>query len=168
MTHENRVKPWRVAHTKSRREKALAAYLAKTNIGYYLPMMKKRQASQNRIRYSLMPIFSGYVFFKGDDLDRQRALQSNHIARVITVADQKGLAAELNSVQTILNHTDLVFPYEFITKGQMVRVKKGPMKDVEGVVIQKNRNLRLVVSVNSIMQAISVEIDADDVTPITD
>lgn len=168
LTSSDRQKPWRVAYTKSRKEKALATYLTKAGIGYYLPMMKKRQSSQKRTRYSFVPVFSGYVFFRGDDLDRYRALRSNHIARVIPVKDQLQLVEELGSVQKVLMHTDFVFPYEFISKGQTVRVKKGPLKDVEGVVVQKNRNYRLVVSVNSIMQAISVEIDADDVAPVTD
>ncbi|MDY6825154.1 MAG: transcription termination/antitermination NusG family protein [Thermodesulfobacteriota bacterium] len=161
-------KPWRVAHTKSRREKALAGYMAKAGIGYYLPMMKKRQTVQKRVRYSLMPVFSGYLFFRGGDGDRHKAMRSNHIARVIPVRDQQRLIQDLENVQKVLLQTDRVYPFDFITEGQAVRVKKGPMKDVEGVVIKKNRNYRLVVSVNSIMQAISVEIDADDVAPMTD
>ena len=51
-------KPWRVAYTKSRREKALANHLSQVGIGYYLPMVKTRQSNQARIRFSLMPIFS--------------------------------------------------------------------------------------------------------------
>ena len=46
-------KLWRVAHTKSRREKALAHYLALSGIGYYLPMFSKQLTN-----YSLCLIFT--------------------------------------------------------------------------------------------------------------
>jgi len=159
-------KPWRVAHTKSRREKALANYLSQAGIGYYLPMVKKRQANQARIRFSLMPIFSSYLFFRADDFDRHRALRSNHIAKVLDVRDQAGLIFELLQVEKAIAKGLAVYPYDFIKEGQLVRVIKGPMKNLEGFLIRKNRNCRLVISVNSIMQSISVEIDADHVAPI--
>ena len=71
-------KPWRAAHTKSRREKALAHYLAGAGISYYLPMYLHRQTNKNMFRTSLMPIFPGYLFFKADDMDRHTALRSNY------------------------------------------------------------------------------------------
>jgi transcription antitermination factor NusG len=166
LTSNQNQKPWRVAHTKSRQEKSLAGYLAKENIGYYLPLVKKRQASPKRDRFSLMPLFSGYLFFKADEFDRYKALRSNHIARVLDVGDEKRLVHELTQIQRIFVLGKAVFPYDFIQEGRMVRIKKGPMKDIEGIIIQKHNNCRLVLSVNSIMQSVSVEIDADNVEPI--
>ena len=159
--------PWRVAHTKSRREKALAHYLAKSGIGYYLPMFSRQQSNSKRIRFSLIPAFNGYLFFKADDFDRHKALRSNYIARVIDVVDEKKLIDELNQIKKVLSGVTPVYPYDFISEGQRVRVKKGPLKDVEGLIIRKDRNCRLVLSIESIMQSISVSIDADLVEPIT-
>ena len=166
LTDNQNGKPWRVAHTKSRREKALAQYLAQADISYYLPMFNKRQASQARTRFSLMPVFSSYLFFKADDFERHQALRSNHIARIIDVGDQKRLIFDLLQVQKALKKGSAIYPYDFIGEGQLVRVIKGPMKDLEGVIIRKSRNCRLVISVKSIMQSISIEIDADHVAPI--
>ncbi|MBA2881491.1 hypothetical protein HNR65_001818 [Desulfosalsimonas propionicica] len=59
---------------KIRREKALAGYLADRGIGYFLPMVRRRQSSAKRERYSLLPLFSGYLFFKADDPGRYRVL----------------------------------------------------------------------------------------------
>lgn len=159
-------KPWRVAHTKSRREKTLANYLAKENIGYYLPLVQKRQAGVKRSRFSLMPLFNGYLFFMADDFDRHKALRSNHIARVIDVGDEKRLLHELDQIQKVLLHGIPVFPYDFLQEGRKVRIKHGPMKDIEGIIIRKNHDCRLVLSVNCIMQSVSVEIDADLVEAI--
>ena len=59
-----------------------------------------------------------------------------------------------------------VYPYDFIAEGRWVRVKSGPLKDVVGRVERKDRNYRLVLSVEIIMQSIAVTIDADQVEPV--
>ena len=158
-------KLWRVAHTKSRREKALAHYLALSGIGYYLPMFSKQQSSDKRIRYSLIPVFNGYLFFRADDFERHKAMRSNHIANIIDVGDELKLMKELSQIQKTLSGNTKVYPYDFIRKGQRVHVKKGPLKGVEGIIVRKDNNYRLVISVESIMQSISVSIDAELVEP---
>lgn len=158
-------KPWRVAHTKSRREKALAHYLAGAGIGYYLPMFIRQQSSSMRARSSLLPVFSGYLFFRADDFERHQAMRSSHIAHIIDVGDEKKLIKELSQIEKALSGDAKVFPYDFISQGQWVRVIKGPLKGVEGRIERKDRNYRLILSVESIMQSISVSIEADLVEP---
>jgi len=160
-------KPWHVAHTKNRREKALAHYLARAGIGYYLPMVSRQQSSDKRVRYSLIPVFNGYLFFKADDFERHKAMRSNHIARIIDVGDEIKLVQELSQIEKALSGDTKVYPYDFISEGQWGRVKSGPLKGVEGRVIRKDSNCRLVLSVESIMQSISVSIEADQVEPFT-
>ena len=158
--------PWRVAHVKSRREKALANYLADAGISYFLPMYKRRQSSTKRVRFSLMPLFSGYVFFRGDDFERHQALRSNQIARIIDVPAPEQFVRELSNIQQAISHKASVYPYDYVAEGQTVRVKKGPLKDVEGIIIRKDRHCRLVLSVSTIMQSMAVTIDAEMVESI--
>ncbi len=157
---------WRVAHVKSRREKALAHYLAKENIGYYLPMFQKKQANNRRQRFSLVPVFPGYLFFRANESQRYRAVCSNHIARIIDVYDIRQFLDELSQIRQTLSAGVPVYPYDFLNEGQQVRVKSGPLKDLEGIVVRKTNACRLVLSVTSIMQSVAVEIDADQVEPI--
>jgi transcription antitermination factor NusG len=159
-------KRWRVAHTKSRREKTLAHYLAGAGIGYYLPMICRQQKSKNRVRSSFVPIFSGYLFLLADDSGRHYALRSNHIARIIDVGDEVKLIRELTQIEKVLSKDVHAYPYHFINVGKWVRVKSGPLKDVVGRVERKDRNYRLVLSVEIIMQSIAVTIDADQVEPV--
>ena len=135
-------KSWRVAHTKSRREKALAHYMARAGIGYYLPMFIKQQSNDKRVRSSLIPVFNGYLFFQADDFDCHKAMRSNHIARIINVGDEIKLIHELSQIEKALSGNTKVYPYDFIHKGQWVRVKKGPLKGVEGRIVRKDNNCR--------------------------
>jgi transcription antitermination factor NusG len=159
-------KTWRVAHCKSRREKALANFLVGEKIGYYLPMVLQPQASKKRVRLSLIPLFRGYLFFKSSDLERYRAMCSNHIARIIDIQDHKRLITELKKISQVLGQKVPVYPFDFVQTGQWVRIKKGPFKDLEGIVVQKKDTFRLVLSVTCIMQSISIEIDAEMIEPL--
>lgn len=163
---------WRVAHVKSRREKALAHYLKEAGIGYFLPMHLRPQASRKRARFSLMPLFSGYLFFRADDRERHAALRSNHVARVIDVHDEARLLDELVQIQRALaaNPEDglQVHPYDMVAEGQYVQVVCGPFAGVKGRVVRKDNRFRLALSVQAIGQAILVSIDADHVLPLPD
>ena len=159
-------KVWRIAKVKSRREKSLARFLAGQGIGYYLPMLSRPQSSQKRIRLSLLPVFSGYLFFMASDQERHIAFRSNHIARVIEVQDQSRLIRELRQIRQVLSLDTQVYPYHFISKGQQVRMVRGPLKGLEGIVVKKASRYRLVLSVSELMQSVLVEIDSEQVEPV--
>jgi transcription antitermination factor NusG len=54
-------------------------------------------------------------------------------------------------------------PYPYISVGQRVRVRSGALKDVEGVLVRKKDSSRLVISVDSIMRSVILEVDITDV-----
>ena len=63
-----------------------------------------------------------------------------------------------------LVESDLAFdPCPLIREGMMVEVAHGPLKGVVGRLTRKNEKARLVLSVDLIGQAVSVEVDAADV-----
>ncbi len=157
---------WRVAKTKSRREKALADFLAERGIGYYLPMVKKRQPGSKRVRYSLVPVFSGYLFFKSNDLERYQAFRSNHTACVIDVMDEAQLLRDLDQVHRAISLDAPVYPYDFVRTGEQVVVKSGPFKGVQGVVHRKGKNYRLVLNINCLSQSLALDIEAHCVEPV--
>ena len=71
---------WWVAHTKSRNEKALAWQMQKKNISYFLPMTEKVYRKSRRVFRSMLPLFSGYIFFCGSEADRLEVLKTNRVA----------------------------------------------------------------------------------------
>ncbi|MCF8106453.1 MAG: hypothetical protein K9K64_13305 [Desulfohalobiaceae bacterium] len=156
---------WRIAHTKSRREKMLASFLIRQGIGYYVPMLKRRQPGQKRVRYSLVPVFPGYVFFKGDAGKRYQAMCSHQIARVIEVTDQSRLLQELRQIKMVIDAEVNVYPHHYLEKGQEVRVASGPFKDLQGIIERKKGDCRLVLKVTSLFQAVAVDVSIDMVEP---
>jgi hypothetical protein len=94
---------WRVAHTKSRNEKALAWQMQKKGISYFLPMAKKVYRRKGRAFRSLLPLFTGYVFFCCDEDGRVEVLRTNRVANIIEVPDQSELVAELGPIQLAID-----------------------------------------------------------------
>jgi len=156
---------WWVAHTKSRNEKALAHDLVAKNIRYFLPMTWKVQRRSHRTLRSLLPLFSGYLFFCGQETERVELLRTNRVANVIIVKDQEKLLKELIQFEQALRAGAPLTPYKFIKAGQRCRVIAGPLLGLEGIVIQIKNVARLLLQIDMLGQAASVEIDIDLIEP---
>ena len=157
---------WWVAHVKSRREKALAAQLAAADVGYFLPLAKRVTSRRGRKCRAIVPLFPGYLFFAGDSDDRYRVLATNHVARVLDVADQEELVNELSQLRLVLGKELHVDPYPFAMPGRRVRVVGGPLMGLEGTVLRRKGRERLVLRVSFIRQSAMLQIDGFQVEPI--
>jgi transcriptional antiterminator RfaH len=152
---------WWVAHTKSRNEKALAHDLISRNMCYFLPMnWKVRRKSRRTIR-SLLPLFSGYLFFCGSENERTELWRTDRVANLIEVKDQQKLLKELLQIEQALRAGAPLIPHKYIEKGQKCRVMAGPLLGLQGIVVKTKGATRLVLQVDMLGQAASVEIDID-------
>lgn len=152
---------WWVAHTKSRNEKSLAWFLQKWQVPYFLPLRENVTSSRGKKYKTLLPLFSGYVFFNGDEEIRYRALTSNRIAQVIQVIDQQALITELSQIHRAVSSGLPMDPHPYLKNGVLCRVKAGPLMGMEGIVIEKKGKMRILLKVEILGQAAAVEIDAD-------
>ncbi len=157
---------WWVAQTRSRNEKALAWQLAQKNIQYFLPMTWKVHSSRGRKLRSLIPLFGGYLFFCGGEDDRIEALKTNRIANIIEVICQDRFVQELLPIERALKLGKPLTPHEFLKSGQRCRVKAGPLMGTEGFVVTTAKNTRLILQVEMLGHAASMEIDMDMVEAI--
>ena len=152
---------WWVVHTRSRNEKALAHDLMRKNISYFLPMSwKVRRRSRRTIR-SFLPLFSGYLFFCGQENQRVELLRTNRVANLIEVNDQQRLLDELVQIDQALRAGAPLTPHKYIKAGQRCRVIAGPLIGLEGVAVKTKNAMRLVLQIDMLGQAASVEIDID-------
>jgi transcription antitermination factor NusG len=152
---------WWVAHTKSRNEKALAHDLISRNISYFLPMSWKVRRKSRRTIRSLLPLFSGYLFFCGDENERTELWRTDRVANLIEVKDQQKLLRELVQIEQALRAGAPLIPDKYAKAGQKCRVMAGPLLGLQGIVVKTKGAMRLVLQVDMLGQAASVEIDID-------
>jgi transcriptional antiterminator RfaH len=152
---------WWVAHTKSRNEKALAWQLKNKHISYFLPMSWKVSQNKGRKIRSLLPLFSGYMFFCGNEDDRLEVLKTNRVANLIEVKNQERMIKDLTPIEIAIKCDEILRPESSIKQGQKCRVLAGPLMGTEGIVIQTQQKYRLILQVEMLGQATSVDIDAE-------
>ena len=159
---------WWVVHTKSRNEKSLAHDLASRQVSYFLPMVWKVRRIRGRTLRSLLPIFGGYLFFCGQEKQRIEVLQTNRIANLIEVNGQQRLIEELSQIERALFAGANLAPHKYIKKGQRCRVIGGALTGLVGVVVNTSNETRLVLQIDMLGQAASVEISTDMIEAIED
>ena len=150
---------WWVAHTRARHEKALAFDLLGWEVPFFLPMVEKTIDIRGRRFRSMLPLFPGYLFFGGNDDTRYFALTTSHVANVLPVPDQERLVHELVHIESALVARAKLDPFPYLKKGCLCRVRAGPLRGAEGIVVRRRGTMRLVLQIEMLGQAVATEID---------
>jgi transcriptional antiterminator RfaH len=126
-------------------------------IGFYSPLVERRNKSPaGRVRKSYLPLFPGYVFMRGEEEVRHRALTTNCISKTLTVTDGEALSADLRQIRRLILSNVPLTPEARIQPGTPVRVRGGPLAGVEGIVVRRQNKERLLVAVRFLQQGASL------------
>jgi transcriptional antiterminator RfaH len=150
---------WLALYTKARQEKSLARELLKQRIPFYLPLIKKTNVSRNRKRVSLSPLFGGYMFVYGAEEERVRCLMTNRISRVLVVEQPEQFVFDLQQFRRLIAANAPLTIESRLAPGRLVRVRQGAFAGVEGTVLKRRGETRLLVAIKFLQQGASVEID---------
>jgi len=154
---------WVAFYTLSRREKDLARRLGALEIPFYAPLVSRRLPSAGgRVRTSWVPLFPGYVFSLVDDDQRRAALATNAVSRWLSVPDQRMLEDDLRSIKRLIDTDMPLTPEARLEPGHPVRVRSGPLRGMEGTVVCRRGERRLVVAVRFLNQGASIELEDVD------
>ena len=150
---------WFALYTKARQEKSLAREMHKQCIPFYLPLVKKTSISRGRKRVSLAPLFGGYVFLFAADEERVRCLATNRISRVLPVEQPEQLVFDLRQFRQLIAASAPLTIEARLAPGRRVRVRQGAFAGLEGTVLKRRGETRLLVAINFLQKGASVEID---------
>jgi transcription antitermination factor NusG len=157
---------WRVLHTRSRQEKAVAEALEAAGVEHYLPLVRRVRRYARSKRVVEAPLFPGYVFLHGTREDAFLVAGAGRVANIIDAPDQAALARELRHLRHALEVAGDLDPFPYLKEGRPVRVRSGPFKGVEGLVERYHPARRLVLRIQTLGQAASVEIDPGLLEPL--
>jgi transcriptional antiterminator NusG len=163
---ESRAEQWFAVWTRSRHEQVVREQLERKRIDAFLPTITRWSRWKDRKKKVDWPLFPGYCFarFNGDD-----TLPILKCTGVVSIVSFEGKPAaipeyELDSIRVLVTSELQFDPCPMIHEGMMVEVVHGPLKGVVGRLMRKDApKARLVLSVDLIGQAVSVEVDAADV-----
>jgi transcription antitermination factor NusG len=127
--------------------------------------MEKRIRRSGRTFVSYLPLFSGYVFFRGGRDEKLRALKSNVVVNVLEPSDQAEISAELKQLHQLQLTEGRLVPHPYVAPGDTVLITEGAFQGYRGVVLKEKGVARLIVSVSFIRQSVALEIDREFIRP---
>jgi transcriptional antiterminator RfaH len=155
-----------VVYTKSRQEKALARHLVTHHVPFYLPLVKQKRQTRGRRVTSQLPLFTGYLFMHCSAEERVTALTSNRISQILDVEDQATLLRDLQQVKRLIGADAPLTIEQRLEAGRKVRVKSGALAGLEGTIVARRSDSRLLIAVNYLNQGVSIQIEDFMVEPI--
>ncbi len=155
---------WFAAYTSSRHEKCVALHFDQRRIETFLPLYTTRNRWKNGCaREIALPLFPNYVFVRIDPRQRVRVLE---VPGVLALVGSGRVLAPLPDFEIETLRCGLrqrkIEPHPYLVLGERVRIKAGAMLGLEGVLVRKKNNLRVVIALDAILQSVAVEVDADD------
>jgi transcriptional antiterminator RfaH len=158
---------WWALYTKSRHEKKLMRRLLAMETAFYCPMVPRRcQSHSGRVLVSYVPLLSGYVFLFGNHDRRHAALTTNCVSQSLQVTDVPQFVHDLNQIRQLIETGAPLAPEDRLQRGTAVRVRNGPFSGIDGVVVKRHSQSRLVVFLNFLQQGVSVLLDDYQCEPI--
>ncbi|HEV3075627.1 MAG TPA: transcription termination/antitermination NusG family protein [Thermoanaerobaculia bacterium] len=163
--------PWRVAHVRSRQEKELARLLLRLNVPFYLPLAEKQVRRAGRRFVSFLPLFPGYLFFRGARGPLGLPAESgaprwdDRLVSTLEVPDQPRLDAELRVLWRLQQSGAAFEDFPYLAPGDAVAVIDGPFQGLRGTVLREKGRTRLVVSVSFLRQSVAAEFEREALAP---
>ena len=160
--------PWYGIRTKSNHEKLAAGVLQSKGYEQYLPVYRSRRRWSDRVVESDQPLFPGYVFCRFDAKKRLPIVSTPGVVSVVGFGAEPAPISdsEIEAVQTVLHSGLAAEPCPFLREGQRIRVNRGSLEGLEGILLKKKTDWRMVVSVTMLQRSVSVEIDREWITTI--
>jgi transcription antitermination factor NusG len=159
---------WYAVYTYPKHEKSAVRHLTERGVDTFHPTYVRERTWKNRQRVKLeLPLFPSYLFVRIDKRQRCTVLGSPGVLRLL--GNSTGPEAIPDPVIDLLRcdlMKDKVEPQPEIVAGQKVRIRKGVMQGVEGVLVRKKNSLWFVLSIDLINQRAMVEVKAGDVESV--
>lgn len=164
----DRVSPWWAVYTRHQHEKAVAEILSTKGFEVFLPVYESVRRWKDRNKTLSLPLFPCYVFVRGGMDRRLQVVTTPGIHTILYHGDRIALIPEeeIDGIRTAVRSPSRVEPHPFLRCGERVRVTRGSLEGVIGILVRKKSLFRLVLSVDMLAQSVSVEIDASDVEPV--
>ncbi len=158
---------WFAVYTIPRHEKHVSEILTMRRIKTFLPLYRTTREWKKCCPVVLeLPLFPTYVFVRIARQARGVILATPGVLSIVGSSRESWPLPdlEIEALRSGLLERKIE-PHPYLNVGERVRIIAGVMTGVEGVLVRKKNEFRVVLSLDSIMRSVAVEVDGDDVEP---
>ena len=161
---------WYAIHTRAQHEKSVVSHLQRQGLTTFLPLVSEVHRWSDRRKVVHLPLFTCYAFVHMRLVPESWAKVMG-ITGVLRLVGTRGQGvpipdSQIDAVQALLSSSLSYQICPFLQVGQRVRVRGGSLDGVEGLLMARNGDRTLIISVEPIQRSLSVRIDDYKVEPI--
>jgi transcription antitermination factor NusG len=161
---------WYGLQTRSRHEKIVVQRLEERGVKTFLPLVTEVHRWSDRKKSVQMPLFSCYVFakFVPNREERLRVLRVDGVFGLVG-AGGEGAAIPDEQIDAVRSLVEGQLPWSahpFLKIGQRVRIRSGALDGMEGVLVSRNGDRTLVISVDAIQRSLAVRVEGYEVEAV--
>ena len=145
---------WFVAYAKTKNEFKALDFFKKIGVNAYVPSYIEKREWSDRVKKTLVPAISGYVFFQLNKLD-YTLVNSNPYLRNVLKRHGKAVTIHSNEIKTLKEALNDYSVTQEIKTGDSVKILSGAFKNRLGFVDFIDNN-NLSVLINSIKITLSL------------
>jgi len=161
---------WCALYTRHQHEKAVSDMLESKGLEVFLPAYESVRRWKDRTKVLSLPLFPCYVFVRGAITRRLQVLTTPGVHMILRNGEDVAVIpdAEIEAIRKTLGGQFHVEPHPFLKCGDRVRVTRGTLEGVEGILVRKKNLFRLILSVDMLARSVAVEISVSDVEPVSE
>ena len=159
---------WFAAFTTPRHEKHVSEMMAEHQIEHFLPLYRMaRQWKKSKPVTLELPLFPTYVFVRISRQARGAVLAMPGVLSIVGSAREPWSLhdSDIEAIRRGMQAYKME-PHSFLNVGERVRISSGIMAGIEGILVRKKNEFRVVLSLDTILRSVAVEVDANDLEPI--
>jgi len=160
-------KNWFAVFTMPRHEKRIESHFLLRGIENFLPLYQKQRQWKDGSRGTLqLPLFPNYIFVRIGCIERVPVLRVPGVISI--VGGPKPLPIPESYIHFLREGLRYrkIEPHPYLTVGTRVRIRSGVMAGMEGVLLRKKNNFRVVLTLDTIMKSVTVEVEMEDIEPV--
>ena len=152
---------WYALYTRHQHEKSVAGLLCSKGFEVFLPLCRQLRIWSDRRKRIELPLFPCYLFVRAN-LDRKIDILATcgvHGFVGFRNTPSPIPPSEMEDLRRVVKLAEIE-PHPFLRYGDWVRVKSGPFEGIEGVLVRRKGQARLVLSVEILQKSAAMEIDS--------
>ena len=161
---------WYALHTRPRHEKIVTQRLEERGVTTFLPLITQVHRWSDRKKKVQLPLFSCYVFarFAPNRDERVRVLRVEGVFSLVGALGE-GAPIPDDQMDAIRSLVECGLPWAshpYLKIGQRVRIRSGALDGMEGILLSRNGDHSLVISIDAIQRSLSVRVEGYEVEAI--
>jgi len=164
-------KKWYALYVNSRAEKKVGELLVAKGIDAYVPLQKVVKQWSDRKKIVETPLLNGYVFVNIDAAQNEIILQTRGVVAFVKSNGSHGVIRS-EEIERLKQLIELGYQLEVnginrnYKEGDKVKISSGPLKNIEGFVIENKVGRFIEVLLESIGQSIKVKLPQGILTEV--